>query len=56
MEDYLKDAFMLQKRNGYARYTDVAEHFSIARALCRFKTFLPLLLTNQVKFSIITIS
>jgi len=31
MEDYLKDAFMLQKRNGYARYTDVAEHFGMKK-------------------------
>ena len=31
MEDYLEAVFMLQKRNGYARYTDVAEHFGMKK-------------------------
>lgn len=31
MEDYLEDAFMLQKRSGYTRCTDVAEHFGVKK-------------------------
>ena len=31
MEDYLEAVFMLQKRNGYARCTDVAEHLGVKK-------------------------
>ena len=31
MEDYLEAVFMLQKRNGYTRCTDVAEHLGVKK-------------------------
>ena len=31
MEDYLEAVFMLQKRKGYARCTDVAEHLGVKK-------------------------
>ena len=31
MEDYLEAIFMLQKRKGYARCTDVAEHLGVKK-------------------------
>ena len=31
MEDYLEAVFILQKRNGYARCTDVAEHLGVKK-------------------------
>ena len=31
MEDYLEAVFMLQKQNGYARCTDIAEHLGVKK-------------------------
>lgn len=35
MEDYLEAVLMMQKRHGYVRCVDVAEHLGVKKALCK---------------------